>query len=93
MSAEIKYGIGLIQFKEFADPEVIVEFAVEAEKAGWDGIFLCDHVLFDRENIQPIAEPWVLMSAIAAKTSNIKIMLVVFDLEDYIRFSIELLTG
>ncbi|NPD88719.1 MAG: hypothetical protein HGN29_08335 [Asgard group archaeon] len=34
MSSEIKYGLVLIQFNEFSDPNLVVEFAIEAEKAG-----------------------------------------------------------
>ena len=49
MSSEIKYGISLIHFNELANPEVVIELAVEAEKAGWDGIFLPDHMLFDKQ--------------------------------------------
>ena len=73
MTEEIKYGITIIQFNEFADPELVVEFAEEAEKAGWDGIFLIDHVYFNREQIPSIAETWVLLAAIAARTKRIKI--------------------
>ena len=73
MTSEIKYGLGLIQFNEFSDPEVVIDFAVEAEKAGWDGIFLIDHVQFSRDQISSIAEPWVLLGAIAARTERIKI--------------------
>ncbi|MCE7741678.1 MAG: LLM class flavin-dependent oxidoreductase [Candidatus Heimdallarchaeota archaeon] len=83
MTSEIKYGLALIQFKEFADPNIVVEFAVEAEKAGWDGIFLCDHLLFEKDEIQPIAELWVLLGAIAAKTSRIKIGTYVTPLPRY----------
>ena len=73
MPSEIKYGIGFVQFNEFADPELAIEFAVEAEKAGWDGIFLIDHVYFSREDLPSIAETWILLSAIAARTERIKI--------------------
>lgn len=83
MNSDIKYGIGLIQFKEFADPNLVVEFAVEAEKAGWDGFFLCDHLLFEKNEIQPIGEVWVLLSAIAARTSKIKIGTYVSPLTRY----------
>jgi len=73
MTTEIQYGLSLIQFREFADPNLVVEFAIEAETAGWDGIFLCDHLHFNREDKNPIGDLWVILSAIAAKTSKIKI--------------------
>ena len=83
MSSKIKYGISLIQFNEFSDPNLVVEFAVEAEKAGWDGIFLCDHLFYSREPVNSISETWVLLSAIAAKTQNIKIGTYVSPLPRY----------
>lgn len=83
MSSTTKYGLALIQFNEFANPDIVVEFAVEAEKAGWDGIFVCDHLLFSREPVNSIAETWILMSAIAAKTKKIKIGTYVTPLPRY----------
>ena len=83
MSSEIKHGIGLIQFNKLADPDIVIEFAVKAEKAGWDGVFLCDHLLFSREPINSISETWVLLSAIAAKTQKIKIGTYVSPLPRY----------
>lgn len=73
MSSKIKYGISLIHFNELSDPNLVIEFAVEAEKAGWDGIFLPDHMLFDKMQIYPITDTWILLSAIAARTETIKI--------------------
>lgn len=73
MSSEIKYGISLINFNELADPEIIIDLAIEAEKAGWDGIFLPEHQVFDKKAIYHITETWVLLSAIASRTEKIKI--------------------
>ena len=30
--------------REYADPGLLVELAVEAEEAGWDGFFVWDHI-------------------------------------------------
>ncbi|TFG09465.1 LLM class flavin-dependent oxidoreductase [Candidatus Heimdallarchaeota archaeon] len=73
MTTDIKYGLGLIQFNEFSNPDIVVDFAVEAEKAGWDGIFLIDHIMFSREQISSITDTWILLAAIAARTEKIKI--------------------
>jgi alkanesulfonate monooxygenase SsuD/methylene tetrahydromethanopterin reductase-like flavin-dependent oxidoreductase (luciferase family) len=73
MSSEVKYGISLVHFNELADPKLVIEFAIEAEKAGWDGIFLPDHLLYDRKTVPSITDTWILLSAIAAKTKKIKI--------------------
>jgi hypothetical protein len=41
---------------------------MRAEAAGWDGVFLWDHVVTDT---MPIAEPWTALSAIAQATRHL----------------------
>jgi alkanesulfonate monooxygenase SsuD/methylene tetrahydromethanopterin reductase-like flavin-dependent oxidoreductase (luciferase family) len=50
------------------DPAVLVELAVRAEAAGWDGVFLWDHVLTD---FAPIADTWTMLGAMASATERI----------------------
>lgn len=38
-------GLFLPPFDVLADPRLVAELAVEAEGAGWDGVFLWDHLL------------------------------------------------
>lgn len=83
MSPEIKYGLSLIHFNELADPDIVIELAVEAENAGWDGIFLPDHIVYDKQAIYPVTETWILLSAIAARTTKIKIGTSVAALPQY----------
>jgi alkanesulfonate monooxygenase SsuD/methylene tetrahydromethanopterin reductase-like flavin-dependent oxidoreductase (luciferase family) len=61
-------GIYLPPFGPFGDPNVLVEVAVRAEAAGWDGIFLWDHVVTDA---MPIADTWTTLGAIAQATTRI----------------------
>ncbi len=56
-----------------ANPATMVEVAVAAEAAGWDGLFLWDHVLRPSDEPREIADPWVMMAAIAAATTTIRI--------------------
>jgi hypothetical protein len=93
MSSETKYGIALIQFNEFSDPNLVVDFAMEAEKAGWDGIFLCDHLYYSREELNSISETWVQLSAIAAKTQKIKIGTYVSPLPRYLPWQLAKMTA
>jgi alkanesulfonate monooxygenase SsuD/methylene tetrahydromethanopterin reductase-like flavin-dependent oxidoreductase (luciferase family) len=51
------------------DPSVLVSLAVEAEAAGWDGFFLWDHVVQPGESV--VADVWVTLGAVAARTSSI----------------------
>jgi alkanesulfonate monooxygenase SsuD/methylene tetrahydromethanopterin reductase-like flavin-dependent oxidoreductase (luciferase family) len=56
----------------FGDPTVLVELAVAAEQAGWDGFFLWDHLLY-RDPRWHVADPTVVISAVAARTGRIRI--------------------
>ena len=33
----MRFGLNVPIFGEYADPELLAELAVEAERAGWDG--------------------------------------------------------
>src|SRR6188768_2207265 len=56
---------------ELAEPAVIAEVAVAAEDAGWDGIFVWDH-LWNR-TLAPFADPFVTLAAIASATRRIRV--------------------
>lgn len=64
----MRFGVYLPPFGPFGDPNVLVELAVRAEAAGWDGVFLWDHVLTDA---MPIADPWTTLAAIAHATDDL----------------------
>ena len=49
--------------------DFILKLAVAADKAGWDGVFLWDHVFFDWFDAE-LVEPWTLLGAIAALTKK-----------------------
>jgi alkanesulfonate monooxygenase SsuD/methylene tetrahydromethanopterin reductase-like flavin-dependent oxidoreductase (luciferase family) len=59
----------LLSVPPFTDPRVVVDLAVEAEAHGWDGFFLWDHLRWDDK--QDVHDPWVLLGAIAARTSRL----------------------
>jgi alkanesulfonate monooxygenase SsuD/methylene tetrahydromethanopterin reductase-like flavin-dependent oxidoreductase (luciferase family) len=63
-------GLWLPLFDELADPRTLVRLAAEAEEAGWDGFFVWDHVAW-RAPIRAVADPWVVLSAVAAVTSRL----------------------
>ncbi len=65
------YGVYLPTFGPLADPGVLVEVARRAEAAGWDGVFLWEHVLGDGP--VAVADPWVSLGAMAAVTSRIRL--------------------
>jgi alkanesulfonate monooxygenase SsuD/methylene tetrahydromethanopterin reductase-like flavin-dependent oxidoreductase (luciferase family) len=47
--------------------------AAEAEAAGWDGFFVWDHMVFDRRLRLPVADPWVLLAAVALATERLRL--------------------
>jgi alkanesulfonate monooxygenase SsuD/methylene tetrahydromethanopterin reductase-like flavin-dependent oxidoreductase (luciferase family) len=56
---------------ELADPSRLAEVAVTAERAGWDGVFVWDH-LWHRTSA-PFADPFVTLAAIAVATERVAI--------------------
>lgn len=59
-------------FGELAEPRVVAELAAKAEAAGWDGVFVWDHMLY-REPVTDIADPWITLAAIAMATERVRI--------------------
>jgi alkanesulfonate monooxygenase SsuD/methylene tetrahydromethanopterin reductase-like flavin-dependent oxidoreductase (luciferase family) len=67
------HGANLPIIGEFANPTLLAEFAVQAEHAGWDGVFVWDTLLFDVETMPPVVDPWTVLAAIATSTTRVKI--------------------
>ncbi len=63
----------LISIPPFTDPTTVVAMAVDAELAGWDGVFVWDHLHWSPEIRPPVYDPWVLLGAIAHATSRVRI--------------------
>jgi alkanesulfonate monooxygenase SsuD/methylene tetrahydromethanopterin reductase-like flavin-dependent oxidoreductase (luciferase family) len=55
------------------DPARLVEMATTAEAAGWDGFFLWDHLVLEPGANLVLVDPWVVLGAVAARTSRIKL--------------------
>ena len=52
------------------DAQVIADLAVEAEEAGWDGVFVWDCINMGN---QAAHDPWMILAAIAARTRRIRL--------------------
>jgi alkanesulfonate monooxygenase SsuD/methylene tetrahydromethanopterin reductase-like flavin-dependent oxidoreductase (luciferase family) len=59
-------------FDELADPRTVAALGADAEEAGWDGVFVWDHIGY-REPVDAIADPWVTLAAIATATTSIRL--------------------
>jgi len=64
-------GLYLPNFGAFGDAGLLAEVAVDAERAGWDGLFLWDHIA--RAWTTDVVDPWIALAAIATRTSRIRI--------------------
>ena len=70
----MKFGIYAPNFgNTFGNPKRVTELAVEAEKAGWDGFFLWDHIIYTEEGYQNIIDPFIALTGVAMNTETIKL--------------------
>ena len=68
----LRRGIAVPCFGE--EPAGLIELGVDAERAGFDGFFLWDHIVFsDTGDGPPILDPWLILAVVAARTSRIRI--------------------
>ena len=68
---EVRWGLSLSLSEELADPRVVADVAIAAEHAGWDGVFVWDHLW--NHTFEPFADPWVTLAAVAAATERVRV--------------------
>lgn len=69
----MRFSVNVPNFGDFADPRTVAKVAAAAEEAGWDGLFVWDHVLHRRHHARPFGDPWMLLTAAALATSRIRL--------------------
>jgi alkanesulfonate monooxygenase SsuD/methylene tetrahydromethanopterin reductase-like flavin-dependent oxidoreductase (luciferase family) len=71
----VRFSVNLPNFGDFADPRAVATVAVAAEQAGWDALFVWDHVVHNKQTRrgQPFGDPWILLTAAAIATSHIRL--------------------
>ena len=69
----VSFAVGLPNVREYADPRLLVELAVAAEAAGWDGVFVWDHIAREEDAAIPATDPWIALAAIAARTERVRL--------------------
>ena len=67
----MRFALNVPNFGALSDPITLMDLAADAERSGWDGFFLWDHMLLWDRN--PIADPWIALAAIAVSTERIRI--------------------
>src|SRR3954447_17090939 len=70
--AAMRRALFIPPFDDLADVRLLAELAAEAERAGWDGLFLWDHVLRP-DPPRRVADPWIALPAVAAATDRIRL--------------------
>src|SRR5882757_1776011 len=71
----MRFSINIPNFGDFADARAVATAAVAAEQAGWDALFVWDHVVYDKSKRQgqPFGDPWMLLTAAALATSRLRL--------------------
>jgi alkanesulfonate monooxygenase SsuD/methylene tetrahydromethanopterin reductase-like flavin-dependent oxidoreductase (luciferase family) len=71
----VRYSINIPNFGDFADARTVATVAATAEAAGWDALFVWDHVVHNKQarSGQPFGDPWMLLTAAALATSRLRI--------------------
>ena len=67
----MQWGLSISLSGDLADPGLLADLAVVAERAGWDGVFVWDH-LWNR-TLVAFADPFVTLAAIAMATARVTI--------------------
>jgi len=66
----VRYGLYLPLFEEFADPRRAADLAAVAEQAGWEGLYVWDHIL---ARTMAVGDAWTTLAAIAVRTHRMRI--------------------
>jgi alkanesulfonate monooxygenase SsuD/methylene tetrahydromethanopterin reductase-like flavin-dependent oxidoreductase (luciferase family) len=69
----MRFGLSLPGFGDGVDAAVVADWAVAAERAGWDGFFLWDHLFAFGPGPIPVVDPWIALTAAACATSSIRL--------------------
>jgi probable F420-dependent oxidoreductase len=67
----MRYGVDICTLGDLAEPARIVELAQAAEAAGWEAVFVWDHLAFAWG--VPSADPWVSLAAVAQATQRVRL--------------------
>ncbi|MXY88122.1 MAG: LLM class flavin-dependent oxidoreductase, partial [Dehalococcoidia bacterium] len=74
-SAPMRFGVTLPNTGYGGDPATLIELAVDAEEAGWDGVFFWDtpYAAAPDEPVMAFADAWVLLSGVALSTERVRL--------------------
>ncbi len=68
----LRCAVGVPNVGEYGDPRLLVDLARRAESSGWDGLFVWDHLAYGEPG-WAVADPYMSVAAIAARTNRIRV--------------------
>lgn len=69
----MRHALSVAPFAELADPQAMIEVARSADDAGWDALYLWDHVHRDPAEVTELADVWTMLAAVATTTERIRL--------------------
>ncbi len=71
---QVKFGVQIENHLGFSY-EAVLRVAQEAERLGFDGLFICDHLIGRTDELarQPCLDPWVTLGALASATKRLRL--------------------
>jgi alkanesulfonate monooxygenase SsuD/methylene tetrahydromethanopterin reductase-like flavin-dependent oxidoreductase (luciferase family) len=64
----MRFGVYCANFGALGEARILIDLALEAEQAGWDGFFLYDHVLLRSGRAIRSVDPWTVLAVVAERT-------------------------
>jgi alkanesulfonate monooxygenase SsuD/methylene tetrahydromethanopterin reductase-like flavin-dependent oxidoreductase (luciferase family) len=69
----MRFGVSLPCFGVGVDANLVADWAARAERAGWDGFFLWDHLFAFAPGAVDVVDPWIALTAAACATTRIRL--------------------
>ncbi|PZS35519.1 MAG: hypothetical protein DLM61_01735, partial [Pseudonocardiales bacterium] len=70
----MQHAVYVPNYGEFGDPVCLIELGKLAERNGWAGFFVWDHIVAHwGETASETADSWLVLAAVAAQTSRIRL--------------------
>jgi alkanesulfonate monooxygenase SsuD/methylene tetrahydromethanopterin reductase-like flavin-dependent oxidoreductase (luciferase family) len=65
----MRFGLYVSNIGSFSDPRTVLDLSVRAEAAGWESLFIWDHLAWVWDG--PSVDPWVTLAAVASRTERL----------------------
>jgi len=69
----MRHALYVAPFDELSDPVAVVDLAIAAEEAGWDAVFVWDHMWRPTHRSPSVGDAWITLAAMASRTTSIRL--------------------